>query len=74
MKHLGINRDNRICVTEKITSKKDTLKWLNNFQLSLNKLIDGDCLQYIASIWNVDDISNKVLENIETIGDNTFPY
>ena len=52
-------------------SKIDTVKWL---QLSVNNLVERNYLQFIASIWNVDVISEKVSEKIESIGDSAFPY
>ena len=44
MKHFGIYRDNGICVTKELTDKKGTVKSPEDFQISVNKLIDGDCL------------------------------
>ena len=37
-------------------------------------MIDGDYLQFMASIWNVDEISSKITNKIDSIGNNTFPY
>ena len=42
--------------------------------MSVNTLIDGDYLQFTASIWNVDEISSKISNKIESIGNNAFPY
>ncbi len=74
MKHFGIYRDDGICVTKEIMTKNETIKWLNDFQMSVNTLIEGNYLKFTASIWNVEESSSKLTDKIDTVGDNAFPY
>ena len=55
-------------------TKNETIKWLNDFQMSVNTLIEGNYLQFTALIWNVDESSSKLTDKIDTVGDNAFPY
>ena len=55
-------------------SKNDTVKWLNDFQLSVNELIEGYYLQFTESIWNIDASSEKISNKIELVDNNAFPY
>ena len=44
MKHFGIYSDGGICITKEIMTKNEPVKWPNDFQISVNKLIDGNYL------------------------------
>eukprot|EP00957_Ditylum_brightwellii_P010673 808274-Ditylum_brightwellii.AAC.1 len=70
-KHRGIYRDDGLVVFTGKCTRMQVARWLSRYQTLVNKIVEGDYLQFIMEIWSsmepsINKISNNNINDRQT--------